>query len=285
MPFKFDSLTAFLTYPQCDADAQELIDFFNSIKPVQWCRVALEHHEDGSPHRHAVVKFSTRLQSKNERIFDFNGKHPNIQRVRSITAALNYCAKEEHVDHGPVPSSSKREWSDIVAAAAGPEEEWLRVCHEERIQPHVSKRLRELKDSAVYDLDEYDGRPIQEDLQLLPQEFTSLCIVGAPGIGKTGWAMRSVPRPALLVKHLDCLKHFRPGYHKSIVFDDCDFKHLPRSTQLQVCDYENQVQVHVRYGVATIPARVPRLFLCNPDCEPFVVDAAIQGRRLQTIYF
>lgn len=284
MPFKFDAESAFLTYAQCSANVDELISFFISIKPVKWCRIASEHHEDGNEHRHAVIKFNGRLQSSNERVFDFNGCHPNIQSCRSIINCLKYCAKEQFHDHGPVPTTDKRDWSTITAAAAGEELEWIRVCHEERIQPYVAKRLRELHDSTRFDLVDYDNRVIREDLLLLPQTFTSLCLIGTPGIGKTGWAMQNMPRPALLVKHLDCLKNFRPGYHKSVLFDDCDFKHLPRSTQLQLCDYENQCQIHVRYGVAILPQHVARLFLCNPNCEPFQQDEAIQGRRLQTVY-
>lgn len=283
--FKFDAQTAFLTYAQCDADVAELINFFENIKPVDWCRIACEHHEDGNEHRHVVVRFKKRLQTRDERIFDFNSKHPNIQPCRSIPKALAYCAKESYVDHGPVPTSEKRSWSDIVDSAGGDELEWLRICHEERIQPHVAQRLRALHNSSIYDLAPYDGRPIRFDLQLLPEEFTSLLIIGPPGIGKTGWAMLHMPRPVLLVKHLDSLKHFRVNYHKSILYDDCQFQHLPRSTQLQICDYENQCQIHVRYSVATIPARIPRLFLCNPHQEPFIYDSAIQGRRLQVINF
>lgn len=286
MPFKFDSQHFFLTYPQSDIDNEELINALKLIADIEWLRVCTEQHADGQPHSHAVGKFKKRFQTRNERIFDVSGRHPKVEPVRSITRALEYVSKDgNYTDFGSVPSKqTKRSWTDVLEAAKGDEIEWLRIVHEERMGPHVAKRIRELSTSESVDLAPYDNRPIGDTLQIVPQEFKSMLLVGPPGIGKTGWAMLHMPRPCLLVKHIDTLKNFRPGYHKSIFFDDCDFKHYPRATQLQICDFENQCQIHVRYGVAIIPAQIPRLFCCNWDAEPFIRDSAIQGRRLQTIY-
>lgn len=286
MPFKFDSTSFFLTYPQSDLDNQHVIDAINAICELEWARACRELHEDGQPHTHVVGKFKRRFQSRNERIFDIQGRHPNIQPIRSIPRAIDYVSKDgDYIDYGTVPSAkAKRTWTHILEAAKGPKVDWLQVVHEERISMHVSKRLRELLTSESVDLDDYDGRPVSESLQQVPTEFTSMQICGPAGIGKTGWAMQHMPRPCLLAKHVDTLRAFRPGYHKSILFDDCDFKHFPRPTQLMLCDYENQVQIHCRYGVAYIPAHIPRVFLCNPGEEPFVSDSAIQGRRLSVYY-
>lgn len=286
MPFKFDSTTFFLTYAQCDLLADVLIEHLKSISPLDWVRVCTEQHQDGQPHLHAVGRFQGRFQTRNERAFDCNSFHPNIQPVRSIKRALEYVSKDGNfVDFGSVPQGAKRGWTDIVEAAKGDELEWLRIVHEERMGPHVAKRLRELSTSKSVDLDEYDGRIIAPALLQLPESFQSICICGAPGIGKTGWAMLRMPRPCLLVKHIDTLREFRADYHKSIFFDDMDFKHLPRATQLQIADFENACQIHVRYGRAIIPARVPRAFACNPGNEPFIIDDAIQNRRVITYYF
>lgn len=286
MPFKFDSQHFFLTYAQSDIDNQELINGLQLIAELEWVRVCRERHEDGNWHSHAVGRFKRRFQTRNERAFDVAGRHPKIEPVRSIARALEYVSKDgDTLDFGAVPAKqTKRSWADIMEAAKGDEMEWLRAVHEERMGPHVAKRLRELSTSESVDLADYDERPISDSLQIVPSTFKSLLICGPPGIGKTGWAMQNMPRPCLLVKHVDTLRSFRPGYHKSIFFDDCDFKHYPRATQLQLCDFENQCQVHVRYGVAIIPARVPRLFCCNLGCEPFIQDPAIQGRRLESVY-
>lgn len=289
-----DSSSFFLTYPQSDFENQELINAIISVlsgvdNELVWARACREQHDDGSPHSHIVFKCKKRVQRAGVdavRMWDVNGRHPNAQSVRSINKCLAYVAKDgEYTDHGTVPGQvSKRPWSDIVQAAGGEELQWLQVVHEERMGPHVCKRLRELSSSKWFDLDEYDGRPIRECMSVVPTTITSMCIVGAPGIGKTGWAMLHMPRPCLLVKNSDSLRKFRPGYHQSILFDDCDFKHKPRSEQMQLCDYENQCQPWARYDNAVIPARVPRLFLCNIGQEPFIHDVAIQGRRLTCYY-
>lgn len=286
MPFKFDSQHFFLTYPQSDIENNELINGLKLIADIEWLRVCRERHEDGNWHSHAVGKFKRRFQSRNERIFDVSGRHPKVEPVRSISRALEYVSKDgDYTDFGAVPvKQTKRAWADVLEAAKGDEVEWLRVVHEERMGPHVAKRLRELSTSENVDLAPYDNRPIGDSLSIVPTSFKSLLLVGPPGIGKTGWAMLHMPRPCLLVKHIDTLKCFRPGYHQSIFFDDCDFKHYPRATQLQLCDFENQCQIHVRYGVAVIPQGVQRLFACNHGAEPFINDVAIQGRRLQTIF-
>lgn len=283
---QFDFLRTFLTYPKSDFTHQDLHEFIQTLSPIKWARVCTEKHSSGEPHVHAVIEFSKRFRSRDQRVFDFRGRHPNVQPVRSVYKSLEYISKDGlFTDFGSIPTKSeKRDWSSIIDASKGPEMDWLQVVHEEKIQQHVAKRIRELAVSCHVDLDEYDQRPISECLQQIPKEYQSLCIVGKPGIGKTGWAMQNSPRPSLCVKHLDMLSKFRPGYHNSIVFDDCDFKHLPRSTQLQIADYENQCQIHIRYSVAIIPKNVPRLFLCNYNSEPFIQDEAIQNRRVKYIY-
>lgn len=283
--FKLDGQRFFLTYPHADIIPNDLWTFVNTLQEVLWARICKETHESGEPHVHAVFSFKKRFQTRDPRIFDIDGKHPNIQGVRSVPKSLDYVSKDgNYVDFGQVPVKKQaRAWADIVSASQGDENDWLQVCHEERVQPHVAKRLRELHKQGAEDLGDYDGRPLSACMAQLPFDFRSLLVVGPPGLGKTGWAMAHCPRPCLLVKHLDTLRLFKPTYHKSIFFDDCDFKHLPRATQLQLCDWENQCQIHVRYGVAMIPAHVPRLFACNPGNEPFIQDPAIQNRRLITI--
>lgn len=284
MPFRLDCKTVFLTYPQSDFNNDELYEFLKSIAPVSWARICRETHADGNPHSHCVIGMSKRFTTRNERFFDFKGRHPKVEGCRNVSKALEYCEKAgNYADYGRIPSgSSSKSWEDIVEASQGPELDWLRCVHEQKISMHVAKRLRGLYESGNNDLAEYDGAAYSVILETLPSEWQSMLVIGKPGIGKTMWAMAKSKRPCLLVKHLDQLRYFRPGYHQSIFFDDCDFKHLPRSTQLQICDYDGQCQIHVRYGVACIPRFVPRLFCCNPGNEPFILDEAIQGRRLAT---
>ena len=114
-------------------------------------------------------------------------------------------------------------------------------------------------------------------LNLPPHEdMTSLWIMGPTGVGKTTWALTHALKPSLFVRHLDTLREFRNGFHKSIIFDDMSFRHIPRVGQLEIVDRYHPTQVHIRYQVVTLPAGIPKIFLSNDDI--FDWDQAIQRR-------
>ncbi|CAL5339787.1 unnamed protein product [Camellia sinensis] len=70
-------------------------------RPPNYVRVAHELHEDGEPHLHALVQFSYRFQTQDERFFDITHDrtnrhfHPNIQGANNHQAVLEYIFKYE----------------------------------------------------------------------------------------------------------------------------------------------------------------------------------------------
>lgn len=56
--------------------------------------VASEQHADGNLHRHAYLEFKERVDVTNERLFDFEGFHPSIEKGRNARNILKYCTKE-----------------------------------------------------------------------------------------------------------------------------------------------------------------------------------------------
>lgn len=107
----------------------------------------------------------------------------------------------------------------------------------------------------------------------------SLIIIGPPGCGKTNWAKKNAPKPALFVSHLDRLAEFDANYHKSIIFDDMDFQHMPRQAQIHIVDIDNPRDIHIRYKVANIPAKTIKIFTANT--YPFISDPAITRRVMK----
>jgi len=277
--FKFDSQTAFLTYAQCDAEINALVDFLNGVKPLEWARVCRERHEDGNWHLHAVCKWESRVQSRNQAFLDYNGKHPNIQPIRSIKRALEYVAKDgQFRDIGPVPQSSTNiDW--MAAAETMSECEYYKLACKERLPFQYAqkfwqlgcKQSCEITDDYIADL---SRERIDLNLAALPQGTTVL--VGPSGIGKTSWAKRVCPKPALWVRHIDVLRSFRKGYHKSIIFDDMSFRHMPREAQIHIVDQTDEAHVHCRYGHAVIPSNTTKIFTANE--MPFLDDPAILRR-------
>lgn len=276
-----------ITYPQCDLEHQAIWD-----KCLQHgatgAIVASEYHQDGAAHRHAYVEFATRKEF-GARSFDVRGFHPNIQSCRDVNASRDYVRKDGQFSiFGALSSCAvggldPRDYPD--------EEAWLRQCLKDEIPYGYASRLWELSqqddtftilDGAVSDQD-YDTRVVLE-LVVFQYDFTrqkSLVLEGPSGCGKTTWAKYHAPKPSLFVTHMDTLKKFRPTFHKSIIFDDMSFVHLPRESQIHIVDQENPRAIHVRYGTATIPANTAKIFTCNQAI--FGDDPAIR-RRIQRYY-
>lgn len=288
MSFKFDSQYVFLTYPHSSFNHDELHRFINSLCTTEWLRICTEQHADSDTHIHAVGKFTKRFQSRRPDIFNFNDRHPNIQTVRNVTKALAYVSKDgEFSDYGAIPTGGiKRTLDEALSLADDPDEsKYLRACLEARIPFQYAKRMRELKfisndntiDSLYQACLEWERADLQQ--QTLPENCCAV-LVGPTGCGKTSWAKRVAPKPALWVSHMDVLRQFRPGYHMSIIFDDMCFHHMPVQAQIHLTDWTCSRTIHCRYNSATIPANTVKIFTCNE--YPFSDHPAIE-RRIKLI--
>lgn len=285
--FKFDSQSCFLTYAQSTLTIEQVYTFLNGIKPVHWARVCLESHATGGTHIHAVARWNARVQSRNPRFLDCQGFHPNIQSIRSIKRALDYVSKDgEFIDYGPVPAGSAKDenWVELAskssradfmstAFAAGLSQNWAR----EFWDLGSGKQTAEIRESYEATLS-WESEFLQN--LSLPENKCAV-LIGPTGCGKSSWAKRVCPKPALWVSHMDVLRMFRPDYHQSIIFDDMAFHHLPLQSQIHLVDWIDCRQIHCRYGYATIPAKTVKIFTCNE--RPFVDHPAIERRVLYVV--
>lgn len=87
-----------------------------------------------------------------------------------------------------------------------------------------------------------------------------LIFAGLTGMGKTQWARALLPH-APVVRHLDVLTEVDTG--QGVIFDDLGVGHLPFTALLNLLDWEEEGQVHVRYTVASIAPRTRRIFTTN----------------------
>lgn len=263
----------FITYPQCDVNHQELFDFLKTKGGSYTC-CSKELHQDGNTHYHAFVKFGSRREL-GPRFFDFRSYHPNVQAARNPAASLTYVKKDgQYLEEGNSGVQEETEQSIPDARQFTSKMDFLNECFRRKVPYGYAAAAWTIANSsdAAYTIregptdEEYTSR-VCSNLQTFDYDWEgcprSLILEGPAGCGKTEWAKYKLPKPILFVRHLDLLRHYNPSIHRSILFDDMNFDHLPRSTWIYLLDRENPQQVHVRYGVAQIPAMVPKCFTTN----------------------
>lgn len=119
MPFRINAKAFILTYPRAgDIGLRALRDHFvTKYTDILGLRAARELHEDGEPHYHVVFHMPKPISSRNERVFDYDGHHPNIQATRDLPAAYKYLIKDgDYLDYGDIPLDDKAEWIDVINA-------------------------------------------------------------------------------------------------------------------------------------------------------------------------
>lgn len=284
MPSMFNNKKYFLTYPQTTADKETYLQWLVAKFPVKEAIVACEKHADGGDHLHVYVEMQ-RMYRANAHSFDFENRHPNIQSVRNVFATKTYVKKDgDYIEYPQELPSAVEDIFDVAKESS--RREFILYCLQEKVPKWIADEawLLSHPHSTVVDSEEDLNSRMCPALREFRREYAdhlSTIIVGEAGCGKTTWAKLYAPKPALWVKHTDTLKAFKVGYHKSIIFDDCSFRHCPRAQQLQLVDQYDEQQIHCRHAVATIPAGVPRIFTCNIGWEPVDLSDPAIARRVK----
>jgi len=282
MPSFYNGKRFFLTYPQCDAEPQQLVDFLSGRAPLSYYVVCRELHADGNPHLHACVEFKT-TQRQSVNWLDFVEKHPNKQDPRNWAACKTYVKKDG--DFLEIPDTSDSEISKVdikkICIDTSCQADWMVFCVGKRIPFPYACWLWNTYHSDIYTLtdDVHTGDMCAslKEFKFDPQLHKCIILKGASGCGKTTWAKINMPKPCLFISHVDQLKQFDVGRHKSIIFDDVDIRHYPVTSQIHFVDFENTRALHCRHSVAVIPAGIFKVFTCNE--EPInMSDAAIRRR-------
>jgi len=235
--------------------------------------IARERHKSGKNHFHAWIKYDVKVETKNERYFDILGVHPNVL-FKPGPGWQHYCKKDKdfitNLEVNPF----------TVALACGTVEEamnslWvsrpqLMAVNADRIEKNFRKKMKAKPAHEVF----YGPWPWPK-----LENFTTVTIVGPSNIGKTQFAKTHFDNP-LMVRHIDRLKDFNPQIHDGIIFDDMSFAHTPRETQIHITDWDEDSDIHIRYGTVEIPKHTQKIFTANYN--PFQEDEAIL-RRMEYI--
>lgn len=120
-----------LTYAQCgDLDPFNVVNALSDLGAE--CIIGRESHEDGGIHLHAFVDFGRKFRSRNVKIFDVDGRHPNVEPTRSTpSAGWDYATKDGDICAGGLerPQTQPRDetvWANIVKASDA--DEFWRLC-------------------------------------------------------------------------------------------------------------------------------------------------------------
>lgn len=305
--FRFAAKRVLLTYSDvCEEITKEtvLYDICERTPSLEWSIAEETHPRTGGRHIHALIQFTHRVDTRDVRFFDIGDSahqhHPNIQPVQygksNWEKALAYVQKE---DPTPLTNIEPKLTYEEIYDTANSQEEFLQLVkkhHGRDFALNISSLERTAEKlwpttSVNTVMSARTPSPQRTPFELTTTDphsawgtLKSLVVTGPPGVGKTTWALHVAPKPCLFVRHLDSLKKLRPS-HRSIVFDDLEFDHLPPATQKFLVDMEQIAEIHVRYGVATIPQGLPRIFTANvfPFTRDGVHGVAIKRRLKEVI--
>lgn len=311
----------FLTFPR---QKFEMDEYWKHLKDkfgdkIQYAVISEETHEDGSPHMHAGLSFSKRMDFRTNNVLDFGSKHGNLQPSRKKDHVEDYVKKHgNYKEYGE--KTSEEETDPYTMSNFSSRVEFFRECYKKKVPyQYAADAWREISrvDSSIR---ERRNLPIPNPIlrllkltipnsnpntpaganpptgaNLTPDSLTELSeiainydnkwstwIIGPSGCGKTNWALREAPLPTMVVTHIDQLKEFNPALHKSIIFDDMNFTHWPREAQIHLVDGCIARTLHVRYGIVKIPEKTPKIFTSN---VPIFTDDPAINRRVNKLNF
>jgi hypothetical protein len=228
-------------------------------------------------HTHVFVWCKKNIETTNQRYFDIDEIHPNIQNKRGIewarTIVMNY-----HLGN-KTAADGKKYFAEPVFLHQEGVEQWkieedrfklavdaptlVDACLELDIQPksisdvvtlrnHAAKRQFARIDTGV---DPANFKSIEWD------RGKALILKGPSETGKTNWAIHQFEHP-IKVEDIDNLKNL-PSDCDGLVFDEYIFDKCCQKTQVSVLDIKQDRTIRARNTNALIPRGLPRIFCCN----------------------
>ena len=287
--FRVQYKTIGLTYSRCPLDKKTILENLQKKLTLDEYYIVQEEHKDEKNgtkyHIHAWFSLCSKPNIVNCKYFDIDGYHPNVGKYKK-SWVHNYLKKFDkepltNLSNGYVGLAKQGKLVEAMELFAALKPAQF-VINYERIKKHMKMMSRKRVIPHTHPLDTFKT---QLDLSDWDCKKQSLVIVGRPGTGKTSY-MRSyitnvMKKKFLYVTHIDTLKKFDETYHEVILYDDVDFKHLPRTTQIHIAEPVIERQIHCRHSCADIPYGITSIFTTN--YFPFTEDEAIL-RRVLTKY-
>lgn len=115
--FQLNSKHVFLTYPQVgDLHHDRVLARLDELGCTEKI-LGIERHVDGGIHYHVLARWGAALRTRDRRLFDVEGRHPNIQPVRDVPAVYRYVTKDGDVHGSFELHANKRKRDDVFGDA------------------------------------------------------------------------------------------------------------------------------------------------------------------------
>lgn len=151
MPYRLQAKNILLTYSQVDENVflrtpTSHFEYCTSLLgPLDVYRLGRELHADGGTHFHAFVSPSAKCSTRNARLFDYAGYHPNVRSVpKTPWKSWDYVGKEHDIihEHGERPRGDRTPehgrdsaWHDALGAPT--KEDFLSCLREKAPREYV----------------------------------------------------------------------------------------------------------------------------------------------------
>lgn len=283
MPFRVDRKAFGLTY-SCPADVksghpipskEDLLEFLLTVGGPCKYSIGYEAHEDQEKrHYHAYVKFDTKFQSTNARIFDHCGVHPNIVNGTAGHGFLKYTQKD-----GDYITNAEQDPFSVAMALPDADQAvdhlWkTRTADMAKFGENIERNIRRRMYTPVAAPVFYG--PFWNDF-VWDQDSVSLLLYGPPGTGKTSMAKYLLPGAFVVMNTPQALRDW--NRRDPLIFDDCDFSMYNADYCKAITDVPNGGTIAVKYGHVTIPPGTKRIFCANHNLIFNDSDGAIFDRK------
>lgn len=200
--FRISTKKLFLTYPQCDVSKNDLLSYLKEKGHIVTYYIGCEKHEDGNLHLHAAVHYSVKIDTRDERFFDYKGFHPNVQSARNWSSVCSYCSKG-----GDFITSTELDISDPTNYRKRKEDfnEWQKDM-QKRSRVEVKWPLQ-LPNGATFDPSTMEKK-------------RHLWLVSKPDYGKTTWIQNTFEGQKVFLRAKTKYPYDSYEGQQVIIFDD-----------------------------------------------------------------
>lgn len=253
---------------------EELLAFLETVASVKTYVVGRELHkdktEDGADrfHFHAWCEFNEKFETRNARIFDCKGAHPNIIKPKSNAAWQGYCKKDgdfitnikANLFKRALEADTLKEGEDILADEAPRDY----VIYHDKFESAYKRRRYTAPQPILY-YGPYNHIEISAKIETAFKDNMSVVVRGPSGWGKTQFIRYTLAH--MNAHYFYCkgsiqgMKNYRD--ENVIFFDDISVMGDDLMKWNTLMDVENGGQMRVLYGTAEILPGVKRIFLTN----------------------